>query len=258
MKTVQDQQAFFEKHRDALRAALETDGAPGAVRWIEGFEDDLERRVLYVFGRQGLVMEEWEGRSFDAYVEFVEAGLADILKQAEAAPDDETRTARHQTAHAVSFNLAADLAECWPDDDDPRETRHFERGVRAAEDCLTWCAPDNLHAQSADHWILGTHRLSLGDASGAAESFGRAFEIAGQAARDGGKPDTVSAEGDFAVILYSGYLGIAQERTGDAAGGSRFDRAVAAFTAQLGDAEMKDDAEFGIAQLKEARAIPAR
>ena len=252
MQTFQQQKAFFDGQWDKMKAAAEAGGGTAVAEYILGFDDELERRVLFVFARTGLVMQDWEGKNFDDYITVCDAGIAEVFRQAEAAEDEETRAKRRNAAHVISYNLTADLADCWPGDDDPREKRHFERGRKAAEDCLEWCPPDVLPGLSMDWWAKGMHELSLG-APEAASSFEQSLDLAVKVAEDAGQVATVSPEGEFGVILGTGYLGLARMASGDDAAGALYVAAVSAFGAQLEDEEKKDDAGFGISQLEKVR-----
>jgi hypothetical protein len=251
--TFQEQQEFFKAQWPAMKEAVENTGATGVVKLIEGFDSDLERRVLYVHARGGLVMGDWEGKSFDPYFEVCDAGIAELLAQAAAADDDETHKAREHAAHVISFNLAADLADCWPGDDAPRTPAHFERGLKAADDCLGWCDPANSQGLSIDWWVRGMHQLSLDRPTDAHESWLRSQEYAVEAAREEGSPAEVSSAAGFGVILASGYIGLAAAASGDATGADRLDDALAAFKLQLADDDKRDDAQFGIDQLEKVR-----
>lgn len=252
MQTWQEQKEFFEGHWEAMKAAVESGGAPSVIEFIGGFQD-LERRVLFIFARQGLAMGDWEGKSFDPYIEVCDAGIEEIVRQAEEADDDETRRKRLNAAHILSYNLTADLADCWPGDDDLRTKAHFERGLKAAEDCLSWCPEDQYPGLSMDWWARGMHLLSLAEFPTAVESFTEALDLAQKAAKQAEKPTTVSPRGDFSVILNAGYLGLARTLAGDPAGNSLYVEAITAYGAQLEDPDKKDDAEFGISQLEEVR-----
>ena len=249
MQTWEEQKAFFDTHWPAMKAAVESGGGKAVVELIEGFEDDLERRVLYIFARQGLAMGDWEGKSLDPYVEVCDAGVAEMLRQAESAPDEEVTLKRVNGAHVVSFNLAADLADCWPGDGAVRSRSHFERGLQAAEDCLRWCAPEVTAGFARDHWAKGMHQVSLGDHAGAAESFERSEAHATKAAEEREATPT----GDFGVLIASGYGGLARWLDGQPSGKQQYEEAIKAFKSQLEDEERREDAEFGIAQLETVR-----
>ncbi|MHC4341399.1 MAG: hypothetical protein ACYSX0_14455 [Planctomycetota bacterium] len=51
METFQEQRDFFQARWNGMREAAESGGAKGIIRFIEGFDDPLERRVLHIFAR---------------------------------------------------------------------------------------------------------------------------------------------------------------------------------------------------------------
>lgn len=256
MQTYQEQLDFFNQHWPAMAEAAESDGAAGVIAFIDGFGDDLERRVLYMFARRGLGSDEWEGKSLDLLIEVAEAGIAEMLRQGESAEDKETRNKRIDSANVVSFNLAADLADCWPGDSMPRERRHFERGLKAAEDCLMWREMLGKPAGpfSMAFWVHGMHALSLDDTETAVSSFKSSLEYAQQAAEDEGASAEIAPESTFGVILEAGYLGLARWKAGDGGGRELYEEAIAAFGSQLEDEGKRSDAQFGIDQLETVKA----
>jgi len=65
-------------------------------------------------------------------------------------------------ANVTSYNLAANLADCWFDDDRPRLPKHFEAGVTAAKRCLQLRVLLNKPpaAMAMAYFILGVHEYS--------------------------------------------------------------------------------------------------
>ena len=103
------------------------------------------------------------------------------------------------------------------------------------------------------------HQLSLGNLVEAVFGFEAALGLAVQAAA--ASPATselkpvayVKSGGDFGVILYYGYAGIARHLIGDASGSREFEQACAAFegtTQTSKDEEALEDAKFGLDQLR--------
>jgi len=255
MQTYQEQREFFSAQRAALRAALDTGGAAAAVQFINGFGDELQRRVLYHFAKNELIENPEQARDFNAYIAVVNAGIAELLRQAVAAADEETRGRRTWGAQVLSYNLAADLAECWPGDVTPRSQAQRERGLKAAQDCLSWCTqlgkgPAEL---STALWVQGMHQLGLGDRAGAVASWQQSRDYAVQAQQAAGKPTAVGADADWSVLLTSGYLALGRLATGDAAGAELYRQATEALREQLVDAEKKDDAQYCLDQLEEVK-----
>ena len=252
MKTWEEQIAYFDESWPAMQQAVETGGGTAVIEFINSRKEDQQRRVLYMFANRGLVNKEWSGKNFDDYITIADAGIKHFLSWAESAEDEKTRNGRVDSANILSFNLSADLANCWPGDEAPREKRHFERGLQAAAQCIRWREELDKPGgpRSMAQWAHGMHQVSLGDAAGAVTSFTAAMEHGKQAAKDNDLAADVSANGGFLAIVAAGYLGIAQQIAGDAAGKGQYAEALEAFKAQLADDKKKDDAQFGIDQLE--------
>jgi tetratricopeptide (TPR) repeat protein len=253
-----------QAHKDKLRALLEEGGGDRVVAFIQGTADPELRRKLYSLARQALPDRKSAERCFDDVIRIARAGIAEGLRLAELArARSDTEEAREciDFANRLSYNLAADLAECWPGDEARRERRHFMAGLRAAYDCIVWRQelekPPDRRAMA--HWAAGMHQLSLGNLVEALCGFEAAFGLALDAAvaAEGGtdsKPEAyVKPNGSFGVILYYGYAGIARHLLGDGTGTRQFEQACAAFAETLRspkDKETAEDAEFGMDQLR--------
>ena len=251
-------------HRNKLRSVFEEGGGAKVVAFIQGTADPELRRKLYTLARQVLPQRSDAKRRFDDVIRIARAGIAEGLRQAELArARSHTDEAREciDFANRVSYNLAADLAECWPGDEARRERRHLETGLRAAYDCIVWRQelgkPPDRRAMA--HWAAGMHQLSLGNLVEALFGFEAALGLAVQAAAASPatsepKPEAhVKPGGDFGVILYYGYAGIARHLIGDASGSRQFEKACAAFegTTQTSKGEEAlEDAKFGLDQLR--------
>jgi hypothetical protein len=252
-----------QPHRDKLRSLLDEGGGDQVVAFIQGTADPELRRKLYSVARHALPDRKSKERRFDDLIRIARAGVAEGLRQAELArarSDAEDARQCIDFANRLSYNLAADLAECWPGDEAPRDRRHFEAGLRAAYDCIVWRQelgkpPDR---RGMAHWAAGMHQLSLGNIVESLCEFEASFGLALQAAASssGGvdqEPESyVKPGGDFAVILYYGYAGIARHLLGDEAGTRQFEAACLAFKGTLASAADKEavgDAQFGLDQL---------
>ncbi len=255
MNASEDPQAFFEEHAETLKIVA-SKSAADAIAFIESFGDDIERRILFLFARRALVMDEWPGRNLDTCIAVARAGIKEMLRQAATAANDDMRQRCINLANAMSYDLAADTADCWPGDNLPRTREHFEAGLAAAEDCIRWrielrTGEDSL---ATAWWAKGIHQLALGDPAGARQSWNRSFELAQVAARGAGRADGVSLDGDFGVILAWGYVGLADWVVGEPDGKVRYGEAITIFNAQGADPELEEDARFGIEQLECVRA----
>ena len=253
-----------EQIRKTLRTHFQEGGGDKVVAFIQGTADPELRRKLYTLARQVLPERSDAKRRFDDVIRIARAGIAEALRQAELArarsDADEARECI-DFANRVSYNLAADLAECWPGDEARRERRHLEAGLRAAYDCIVWRQelgkPPDRRAMA--HWAAGMHQLSLGNLVEALCGFEASFGLALQAAAASStgpelKPEAhVKPDGDFGVILYYGYAGIARHLLGDASGSRQFEQACAAFEGTIRgskDEEALEDAKFGLDQLR--------
>lgn len=244
MATRVDHRALFEEHWPAMRHAAETGGSRAVIERIEALDPD-GRRWLYLLARQGLVLRDWAGKDVDTPAEVARAGIFEILRQTEGTTDEAERRSLLDAANAMSYDLACDLADCWPGDDLPRTRAHFKAGRAAADDCVRWRTElgKGPALLSDAYWVRGMHRLSLGHAAGAVGDFERALSLAKQAA--GAGEDGAA----FRVVLAGGYAGIALLAAGEPAGARRYADALAAFAAQE-----DDDARYGIAQLEKVLA----
>jgi hypothetical protein len=245
--------SFNESDWSELKQLMEAEGAAAVVERIRAVEDAEERRALFLFAHQGFAYQDWEGKNLDDLATVVRAGIDEFLAQAEAAGNADARAKLIDGANVEAYNLAADLAPCWPGDELPREPRHFELGVELGERMLSWRedldkGPD---AFSMAHWALGIHQLFLGEADAAATSFQSAVDYAARAAREGDRTAECVPGGDFSVVLNTGYRGLALSAAGDDAGRELYNTALAAFEGTIADyPEQADDARFGIDQLK--------
>jgi tetratricopeptide (TPR) repeat protein len=250
------QAEFPEIHWDEMRKLMEKEGPDAVIEFIAGFDDAEQRRKLFSFGRFAFAMNEWEGKNLDAVVAVANAGIAEGLRQAEAATSAEESAKLVDYANVMSYNLSADLAECWPGDTLPRDRRHFEAGLKAADDCIRWREElgKGPGPFAMAYWAKGMHQLSLGDVDGAVENFEKSFDYNVEAAKEEGELTEVSAEAGFGLILAEGYVGLARWAGGDEKGKGRYEVAVAAFREGAEKyPEKKDDFQFGVDQLEWVR-----
>ena len=244
----------LEQHRAAMKSALDAGGGQAVIDYIEGFDSDPLRRVLYIASKQVLAPPDSQDKRLDDLITVSDAGIVEMLRQVKAAQDDEARGQCLHAAHIVSYNLAAELADCWPGDDLPRTNAHHTRGTQAAVDCLLWSEVAGVPMPiSNDYWVRGIHQLALGDAQAAIRSWTASLEFAEAAAENDGTSTNVGPDGTFGVILNSGYLGLARWISGDEAGKSEYEAAIEALQAQLEDAERAEEAKLGIGQLEKTR-----
>lgn len=243
--------AFSDSNKDELIARMQRDPAL-VVEFIQSHSDLSERRQLYKLAQRTFGVSTFEGRDLDAVILVVRAGIDEGLRQSGAETGPEAAGDLKNFSNVLAFNLAADLAECWPEDTLLRATRHFEAGLAAAMDCLRWRVEllKGPYPFSIAWWARGMHEMSLGMFTASAESFDRALDFGIQAAKTVGHEHDV--ETDFNVVLNRGYGGWARKLGGSRLGDEQFTNACERFSriAATGEGEAKADAAFGLAQLR--------
>jgi tetratricopeptide (TPR) repeat protein len=215
-------------------------------------EERLDRfdvaREIWIFG-------PWAGKELDDYVAMADAGIEEAMRQAKEATATEEIEALVDRANVMSYNLSADLAECWPGDTLSRAPRHFERGLSAALQCVEWRMEleKGPYPLFIAYWAAGMHQLSLGRDEQALYTLNQALNRAQQHTIDSGLPLGLAPEAGFDLILAHGYLGIALEQCGR--GSRQYDLAVRAFEQAIEEyPDRAGDYAFGISQLETARA----
>jgi hypothetical protein len=193
---------------DDVRRAFDG-GADKVVALIRGVPDPAERRRLFGIAARVAGDRSDPARDFDALIAIIHAGVEDALAQAAAETDPTEAARRTEFADALAYDLSDNLAPFRPGDTAPRERRHFEAGLAAAQDCVR--RRDDLgkpaSSRFAAWWMRGVHQLALGRDEEAAASFERALDLARKAAR--GAPAAVVRGGDLDVVLSSACLGLA-------------------------------------------------
>ncbi len=253
--TTTDGNDVAEREWEALREKMRSGGAAAVIDHIGTFEP-ADRLKLYNFAQtafSGRRAELGGAAGFDDYIAVVRAGIDQALEMAGLADDPDIAARRKDLANIFSFNLSADLAECWPEDTRPRERRHFEEGLRAAADCIGWREElgKDPSRKALAQWAKGMHLLSLGNFEEARATFATALRLSEEFAAASGNPTDATPEADFSILLGHGYLGIAESLAGGDEGSRRYDRAIETFTTQAERfPDRREDAEFGIAQLR--------
>lgn len=234
-----------EAHAEVLRESYRNGGAQAAVAHIQTLPEG-ERLGVFSYAQQLFSLRGDAPIPLDDYIVVARAGIGEALRRSAAADDPEQSVRLKDTANIFSFNLLADLAECWPDDAAPRERRHFEEGLRAADDCIRW--RDEIgkpnDRKSMAWWGRGMHLLSLGRDDEARAAFTRACELVFDSAEFALTPSS-----SFNQILNVGYRAIARVALGDDGGEEELAHARRAFEAQLSDEARREDAQFGLDQL---------
>lgn len=127
--------ALLEQKWPEIRRRMEEGGTDAVLAYTAAYPEPDEME-LDATAAQKFYFQEWQGKSLDRYADSAEAVIEKYLARAESAEDGARAARLWQFANAASFNLSANLAECWPDEQIVKERRHFERGLAAAERCL--------------------------------------------------------------------------------------------------------------------------
>jgi hypothetical protein len=234
-----------------LRDAAERGGAREVARAVFLREPE-SRRDLWRMALRRFDERAEPRRNFELLIDIAQAGIDDAMTLANQATDGAAAAEWADAANVLSYNLSAALADCWPDDPAPRERHHFEIGLRAAEDCIRWRweLGKSADRRAMGYWAAGMHHLSLGNLAEAWGGFSTAERLVRGDAK-GGHGAGVSPGGDFGVILYHGYAGIARWLQGEDEGRRDFERACRAFEeTHTTDPDRKEDARFGLEQLR--------
>lgn len=258
MKTFEEQQDFFKKHWSEMKARLETGDPEAVVKFIkEKFDDDVEKRVMYIFARGGILFDEWKDKNLDACIPVADAGIEELLRQAEESPDEETRNRRIDTANVISYNLGSDLAFCWNDPYERTEA-HFKRGLKAGEDCVRWRKELNKPAMpfSMAYWVCGIHRLALNDKEGALKDFEESLRYAELDSKEQNNP-TELEEADGILVLANGWVALTKILIGKENAQQEYDNIMALFRKQTEskDEHISEDAKFYVIQLEKVKKL---
>ena len=256
------QQNPFEDRWPDLQDIFTASGAEGLVSYIHDREESIERRALFLMSSQRISRGQNITRNLDDVVMTSRAAIDEFFQQSQSEQDPEQSRLRLEGANILSYNLAADLAPCWVDDDETREPRHHEEGIRCATDCLQW--REELEkgsvALSMAWWALGVHQAGLGKWHNSCESFQGALETAMEDAKDNATPELAGPESSFSVNIATGWLEFAKWRSGDASSYDRFLEVMSAFSLQLDrQDEGREEALVGIQQLEiAAQRLPKK
>jgi hypothetical protein len=242
-----------ENVTDSLYTRIVNSGPDALIEYIEEFNPP-QRLQLYQLAREVMVFSVWEGQNLDDIVTVAEAGIQEAMGQANNAPNSLATVALLDLANVMSYNLSADLAECWPGDTLTRHERHFERGLSAALQCVAW----RHELDKGDYslfiafWAAGMHQLSLDRPREAVYNLVSSLSHAQQYTIDQDRPIGLAPQVGFELILAHGYLGLAMEMCGD--DDDQYERAISAFEEGSEEyPELQDDYRFGIAQLQWVR-----
>lgn len=252
----------YEEQWPVLKDIFETEGAEAVVAFIDSRTELLERRALFLMSSQRISRGQDLARNLDDVITVSRAAIDEFHHQSTIDDEPEQARLRLEGANILSYNLAADLAPCWVDDDEKREERHFNEGLRCAEDCIQWREEleKGAVAISMARWAEGVHHAGLGSWGLACDSFQFALDAAIDDARENGAPETVGPNSSFSINIASGWLEFARWRNGDSSSYDRFLDAMGAFSKQIDrDDEGRDEALVGVQQLQiAAQRLPGQ
>lgn len=237
-----------------VKPALEDRGPQGAAALVRE-TGGTARLTVWNEVLQAAGGEAWDGKSLDTRLELARLAIADALAlEADARPRDAAQADQLlDQANIWSFNLAADLAECWPGDDEPRGDRHREAGLAAALDCLQWRRQlrKGPFPFALAWWARGIHELALGRPAEAGRSFAEAAACGRRLAQEAGRSAELDGDSVYMNLLNAGYEGIARAARGDEGGRDLLERCLEAFAEQARrHPEEAEDAAFGVDQLR--------
>jgi len=237
-----------------VKPALEARGPEGAAA-VVGETPGTARLAVWNDVLQAAGGEEWTGKSLDTRLDLARRAMADAreLEAATRPADPGLADKLLDQANIWSFNLSADLAECWPGDEEPREDRHREAGLAAALDCLQWRRQlrKGPFPFALAWWARGIHELALGRPAEAERSFAEAAACGRRLAQEAGRSTGLDGDSVYMNLLNAGYEGIARAARGDDAGRELLERCLEAFAEQARrHPEEAEDAAFGVDQLR--------
>lgn len=245
-----------EDRARVMQEMCEGEGPDGLIAWLSSARSDETRRRLFSQAQQQLDLRAWPAGNLDDYIQVCRAGIAEYVRQSELLAVDDPELSRKllDSANAMSYNLSAALANCWPDDELPRERRHFTEGYAAADNCVRWrheLAKGPYSLQMA-YWARGIHLLALEDLPGVMENWSEALAQSVAYCQEKGLAEQAGPGSDFCLNLATGNLGIVKMLSGDRSGQADYDAALDAFNAQLEseDSEQREEAQIGLGQLR--------
>lgn len=235
-------------HWPKLKKAMEVGGAKAVSAYIEAQENARDQRQLYSFAVRSFDGQDWAGKNFDQEIDLARRAMACGMKHAEAESDAEAKKRLIDYSNIMSYNLSANLADCWPGDERKREKRHFEAGLKAAEDCLAW--RNELEKGPGPfamaHWARGIHLISLG--RNACEDMALALDYGIKDLEAKGVSTEFNGTAHWSLLLYKGYLGLAEKIAGKES--HLFEKASAYLEELAQNPDKAGDANFCLDQLR--------
>lgn len=248
---------LLEQDWPEMKRLMETEGPDAVLLFPDGLaiHDQMD---LEAMAAKRFYAEEWQGKSLDRYAEYAGRMITKYLHLAEGEEDTERAERYTQFANAQSYNLSANLAECWPEEaGQVKERRHFEWGLKLALRCIalrTALKKDAL-SMSRAYWLAGAHHLALHQWEQAVAYFTQAFRYA-SATPEGDGPLACTPASSLDQVLSLGYLGVALQAQGQGEGKALYDQAIQCCQAiAAGDEKRKPGALYFIQQLVHVKGL---
>lgn len=147
------------------------------------------------------ISEHLLGRMHEIYEACVEEALGSV--NGNDAGDEELL----MYANVTSYNLAANLADCWLDAEEPRSDKHFNAGLVAAKRCLDLRRQLNKPpaAMAMAYFVKGVHEYSLKDYPTAEITWSSKLEN-----EISGRDESAPATEDLDILLSHGLINLAR------------------------------------------------
>ena len=185
-----------------------TKGMAGIEPRIDQLQASSEQRLKLLDSiRNGINKIYIETKQLDRMQEIYDACISEALAFGNANGDEKFLA----YANVTSYNLAANLADCWLDAEENRTTKHFKAGVKSAELCLDLRVRLNKPpaAMAMAYFLLGVHKYSLRQYTSAEDAWVNKldFELRNQETPPNGSAD-------LNVVLSRGLIGLARWSSG--------------------------------------------
>jgi len=186
---------------EILTSTFVNTGLAGIESHLDGLPDSGDQRLVLLSSiRKAIDASYIENKQLDRMLEIYNACIAEALALAKG--DEELI----QYANVTSYNLSANLADCWPDAEEKRSEKHFTAGIEAATRCLELRIQLKKPpaAMAMAYFILGVHEYSLQRYSLAEQTWQKKLENELQS------QETSSESDDPNVVLSYGLIGLAR------------------------------------------------
>lgn len=235
-----------------MYAALLAEGGPQRLLTELAALPADEQSAAYAAAADGALANDWPAKDFDTLITVVVGCLDALEPMSDAAESPARREAISHEWIAICYNLCAELCDCWPGDDRPREPRHHEAGLACAERCTAGRARfgELKHSRSMNAWARGAHLRPLGRLDDALTAFEQSLAFAEEECAALGEPTTLSAAAPYHILLGHAEVAVTALAMGDDAARDKLAKVRQAFTIQsVKGGDIADEARFGLACL---------